>query len=348
MFGEKHKKEMPLLGMSGMGGGNASRLMGSVSLGIDASGGTKSSPFPISGENYVTHTFNSSGSFQVNSLGNIDNTITYLIVGGGGGGGWGGSNQHRGGGGGGGGGMIEGSSIPVTGPTTYPITVGNGGSGSSQPGNYGSNGQNSILTHPSGPFIAYGGGGGASYPSTPSSGRAQPGGSGGGAEADEGSIKGFGYNPSTPGPVLSAVPLPSPYPITQGYPGGTTSGTDASGGGGGAGGAGGQAGQDPGTGEYYAGVGGNGRASTISGSPVSYAGGGGAGTRGDGNYPTTSWGAGGPGGGGDGGYDDGTTKSATNGTANKGGGGGGAGSGGGDNTGANGGSGVVVIRYRVP
>ena len=107
---------------------------------------------------------------------------------------WGGSNQHRGGGGGGGG-MIEGSSIPVT-VTTYPITVGNGGSGSSQPGDHGSTGQNSILTHHQS-FYCVWRRWWSIYNSSPAPGRAQPGGSGGGAEAEEGSLKGFGYNPST-------------------------------------------------------------------------------------------------------------------------------------------------------
>ena len=79
MFSEKHKKEMPLLGMSGMGGGVGSNLVGGAAGPISATGGTKTT----SGD-YTVHTFTSSGSLVVASgAGNVE----YLVIGGGGGGG---------------------------------------------------------------------------------------------------------------------------------------------------------------------------------------------------------------------------------------------------------------------
>ena len=85
--------------------------------------------------------------------------------------------------------------------------------------------------------------------------------------------------------------------------------------------------------------GGNGLASSISGSSIYYSGGGGGGAT---SFIYGGGGIGGSGGGGNGGYVDysGSPVGATDGSANTGGGGGGA-----YNTGANGGSGIVIIRY---
>ena len=66
MFCEKHKKESPILGMLGMGGGAGSNLVGGVGP-ISASGGTKTT----SGD-YTIHTFNSPDTFQVDSFFHID------------------------------------------------------------------------------------------------------------------------------------------------------------------------------------------------------------------------------------------------------------------------------------
>ena len=80
MFSEKHKKEMPFLGMLGMGGGIGSNLVaGGGVASIDASGGTKTTA-----GSYTIHTFTSSGSLVIASG---DGDVDYLIVGGGGGGG---------------------------------------------------------------------------------------------------------------------------------------------------------------------------------------------------------------------------------------------------------------------
>jgi hypothetical protein len=57
MFREQHKKEMPLLGLLGMGGGIA-RAGGAG--GITATGGTM---FPYNG--YIVHVFTTTGPFSV-------------------------------------------------------------------------------------------------------------------------------------------------------------------------------------------------------------------------------------------------------------------------------------------
>ena len=320
----------------GAGGGGTNAPPGA--LGISATGGTTSSYGPPTGR-YQVHTFTSSGDFIVNSLGNIDNTINYFVLSGGGGSGWGSSS--RGGGGGGGGGVKSGTGVPVS-AATYPIVVGGGGAPAlNSPRTAGGAGGPSYITHPEGPYRAQGGGGGGSYPSSPPTAAAQPGGSGGGAEA-ENNTAGFGYNPSTPGPILGAVPAPTggplgsaPYGFTQGYPGGTAN-ADESGGGGGAGGAGGNA-----LSSNYGGAGGNGTTVTITGSPQTYGGGGGGGARGT---PGNSAVGGNPGPGGGGAGASGSSH-GTNGQPNRGGGGGGPGGWG--NDAKSGGSGIVIISYQI-
>lgn len=111
------------------------------------------------------------------------------------------------------------SSVNGPGEIEYIIVGGGGGAGGYQsgPGYYnGVPGSFSRLTSPNSPEnkTAHGGGGS-------NSGTGDSGGSGGGNG-------GFGYNPSTPAPVLSSIPaprggpLPSPYSTIQGYPGGDT------------------------------------------------------------------------------------------------------------------------------
>ena len=212
-------------------------------------------------------------------------------------------------GGGGAGGFITGI-LGLTSGTTYTVTVGAGGIGypTSAGGlNNGSNGGNSLIT---GLNAAVGGGGGGGW-ATPG---AVGGSGGGGAEASggagivgQGNAGGLGYNGN------------------PNYGGG---------GGGGAGGAG-----TDGTGTT-GGNGGTGLPSTISGSSVYYAGGGGAST-----YQGGTAGSGGTGGGAAGGVYSGVGNNAI---ANTGGGGGGGGWSGANTqlAGGNGGSGIVIIRYR--
>lgn len=96
---------------------------------------------------YNIHTFTSAGTFNVASLGTTFNTVDYLVVGGGGSGASGG---------GGAGGMLLGTA--EVGATAYNVTVGAGGTATSNQ-TRGTSGQNSSF----GDLIAIGGGAGGSY-----------------------------------------------------------------------------------------------------------------------------------------------------------------------------------------
>ena len=273
---------------------------------------------------YKIHTFTSPGTFTVCSVGNPagSSTVDYLVIAGGGG-----SARDRGGAGGAGGfressGTASGcytasplgscvSALPVS-VTSYPITVGAGGSADNTPPfTDGSPGSNSIFSS----ITSTGGGGGGRTPGASVDG--EPGGSGGGAGNTDGT--------SYPGGNGNTPPVSPP----QGNPGGAgSSGANyATGGGGGAGGSGGNgapnAGGDAGTGVT----------TSISGSATGYAGGG-SGSVDCNNVgsPAAAFGGGVA-----------TSGAATAGAANTGG-GGGSGSDGGD--GGNGGSGIVIIRYK--
>jgi hypothetical protein len=288
---------------------------------ISASGGTETT----SGD-YKIHTFTSTGTFTVNSVGNSKGGGTgasYLVVAGGAGAG--GSV----GAGGGAGGLREGknsgdpySASPLNAPAgltlsaqAYPVTVGGGGAGSSSNGASGASSVFSTITS------AGGGGGAIGVPSDASAGVA--GGSGGGGSGgNDGSSSGSGGAGNTP-------PVSPPQGNTGGN-GGTWSYGSA--GGGGAGAVGSNGGGGPGA-PTFSGAGGNGVSSSINGSAVTRSGGGGGGSNG------TTAGAGGSGGGGAGA----NSGSGTAATANTGGGGGGSAF---ITSGASGGSGVVIIRYK--
>ena len=317
----------------GAGGG------GIVPQFTEATGGT----ITTSGD-YKIHTFTGSGTFSVAAAGNLPdlpgepgagpNTVSYVVIAGGGGG------QGNGiGGGGGAGGYREGRDItpsytasPLVAPSGltiadggYPITVGCGGLGGvPSPPVTTTAGSNSVFQS------ITSAGGGARTPSPDSANYA--GGSGSG-----GSHQGAGGAGNTP-----------PVSPPQGNAGGSNGGgpintfQGASGGGGGAGGG----GSPASSGGYgsNAGPGGAGTTTNIPGSPVVYAGGGGGGAW---NSPGDPGGAGGPGGGGKGAGFNGPIGVA--GTDGLGGGGGGSGKPAGPidiTTGRNGGSGVVIIRYK--
>jgi len=271
------------------------------------------------------HTFNTSGTFTAG----VDMNVDVLIVAGGGGGG------YDSGGGGGAGGLVFLSNHPVTSGQAYQVWIGAGGSGAASQVQ-GSNGQNSIFgtSNTSAYYTEGGGGGGSAHPGTNDNGAS--GGSGGGAS---------GSGPDgNPGAANSA--------IFQGYPGGdgyTAGSVYGAGGGGGAGEKGGDGWS------LQAGDGGNGLSFVTSSKRKTYAGGGGG----------SAWrtdqlnqqGKGGAGGGGPGGFYNanpglagfpGFEHNSNNGLTNRGGGGGGGQHGPGDNlaSGANGGSGVVVIKYK--
>jgi len=291
---------------------------------ISATGGTVTT----SGD-YKIHTFTGDGCFVVSCAGGLGGTPTavdYLVVAGGGAGG--GANNPEGGGGGGAGGYRESHSTPVSGcytasplatptgitvsVTTYPITVGAGGTGTTGVGgNVGSNSVFSTITS------AGGGGGGKSY--------ATAGGSGGGGGSASPN-PGAGYD-NTVGGAGNTPPVSPPQGNNGG--GGTNVDPRGAGGGGGASSVGGT-GTSPG-----GGPGGSGATTSISASPTIYAGGGGGGSL------SGTVGSGGPGGGGAASL----SSIGTAGTANTGGGGGGSGGPGG-NAGATGGKGIVIIRYK--
>ena len=310
---------------------------------------------------FKIHTFTGPGTFTVCSVSSnpTNNTVDYLVIGGGAAG----ANKTaptgsgEAGGGGGAGGYRESSggasgcytvsplgacvsALPVS-STDYPITAGGGGSssafcGNTSPARNGSNSVFSTITS------AGGGGGGARSFTTPVDlTLGANGGSGGG---------GAYYGPngtSQPGGTGNVPPVSPP----QGQNGGGR-GPDVSPGGGHGGGGGGATvagviggvANPGGPGGGRGGVGGAGATSSINGTPTGRAGGGGGGGN-NVDYPNGSGGSATDGGGGGSSRPD----SGVNGTTNTGGGGGG-GSGGGSSPGpgatGQGGSGIVIIRYK--
>jgi hypothetical protein len=253
----------------------------------------------------------------------------YLVIAGGGGGGTGQepSTIGNGGGGGaggyrssvagqpsGGGGSAE-SALSLSSGTTYTVTVGGGGTRGIADTSIATNGTDSVF----GSITSTGGGRGGSY----------AGGSGRPATSSSGGSGGGGAYGSNSGAAGTSG---------QGYAGGDaySPGNYYVGGGGGGAGAVGQNGAS-----NTLANGGNGVASTITGSSVTRAGGGGGGTG-----QNISASSGGSGGGGSGGFN---TTAGTPGDTNTGSGGGGGGNQGIGGTtssnGGNGGSGVVIIRY---
>ncbi len=290
---------------------------------ITATGGT----ITTSGD-FKIHTFTGDGCFVVATLGSpIGSTaVDYLVVAGGGGGG------NNGGGGGAGGyrttfpspGCNAGS-FPIS-ATTYPITVGGGGAGSTSCSVRGTSGSNSIFST----ITSAGGGGGGSGSSSPINGVS--GGSGGGGANSPAATGGTGNSPPTSPPQgnpggtgVSQDPTPTPQPAYF------------AGGGGGASTAGSNGTLSPATG----GPGGAGSTNSITGSPVTYSGGGGGSANAGG-----IGGTGGPGGGGNGGSALSPAPTGTTGTTNTGGGGGAGKAGGSPSPGNAGGKGIVIIRYK--
>ena len=288
---------------------------------VTATGGT----ITTSGD-YKIHTFTSSGTFTVSSVGNSagSTTVDYLVAAGGaaGGGGNGGGGPGWYAGGGGAGGYRESFPNPATGgfpvsAQAYPITVGGGGAGGAGTGGNGSTSTFSTIT-------SAGGGGGGAAENVPNDTPGNSGGSGGGGNA--GGAGGAGNSPPVSPSQGNSGGAGSPQPWNFAV---------AAGGGGGAGGAG-SAGVDDPPSPYYGGPGGPGITSSINGSPVTRGGGGG------GSSQQPPGGAGGSGGGGAGSGTGSDSPESTAGSANTAGGGGGSQ----DIAGKSGGSGVVVIRYK--
>ena len=263
-------------------------------------------------------------------------SVEALVVAGGGPGG------YYGGAGGGAGGLIYNDAFPVTGGATYTVKVGAGGVATSAATAYGTNGGDSLITSDSGATtnaIAYGGGAGGNGnldgQSTTRSGVS--GGSGGGStDATSPYVVGSGTSGqgNAGGAGLTTAPSNKDRLIGAG--------------GGGAGGPGGTV--SPGN-TVSGGSGGDGRELRISGVAAVYAAGGGGGGRdnSDGNARGGP-GAGGNGVGGNGGMftvAGAGTERATAGKDGTGSGGGGGSTTGGAYGGANGGSGVVIVRYPI-
>jgi hypothetical protein len=242
-----------------------------------------------------------------------------LVAGGGGGGSTGnGAYYDDGAGGGGAGGYLTYASQLFIPGSSYTITIGAGGSGGTSPvtGPAPSGGNTSVTGFTT---AVGGGGGGQGAWNTGGGSPGAAGGSGGGsADYNSGALAG-GSGTAGQGNAGGATP---------------TAGTQAAGGGGGANAVGGNAVS------YVSGSGGAG-STWLDG--TTYAGGGGGGATNNGTANGTA-GSGGAGGGGAGGA---PNANGTAGTANRGGGGGGAGSrhANANYIGANGGSGVVIIRY---
>jgi hypothetical protein len=269
------------------------------------------------------HTFTSPGSFVVTNLAAVaaQNDVSYMVVAGGGGGG---TTSY--GAGGGAGGYREGRNNPITPYTaspktaasgltipavgTFPITVGAGGASTAPSSGQGASGSPSIFSS----ITSTGGGGGGGGPYPVSGGHdGSTGGSGGG---------GSGIGPAG-GTSCGGAGNTPPVSPSQGNPGGNADNTPNATAGGGGGGAS-ENGINIG-GTTNGGRGGAGTPTQITGSAVSYAGGGGgmgSGASGAASPCSTGGAGGGPG---------------TAGTTNRGGGGGSE---------ANGGSGVVIIRYK--
>tara|TARA_Y100000004_G_C8914264_1_gene412341 strand:+ start:31 stop:1395 length:1365 start_codon:yes stop_codon:yes gene_type:complete len=302
---------------------------------IEATGGT----ITTCGNDRV-HTFTSPGTFTVSNLAiaPANNVVSYVVVGGGGGGT---------GAGAGAGGFREGkspvtpyTSSPLVAPTGltvtatgFPISIGAGGAGANPgyPGSGAANGSDSTFST----ITSAGGGRAGNSPVAPPSGDGQAGGSGGGAGNHSGGSAGAGAG-NTP-----------PVSPPQGNNGGTSSPGPGNAvgmaGGGGATAVGGNGTQGPSPTKGNAGAGGAGATSEINFAPVARAGGGGGGAQGASPQNTGNLANGGTGGGGSGSI--GIAATNANGTVNTGGGGGGIYSSPGDA--GTGGSGIVIIRYKI-
>ena len=294
-----------------------------------ATGGT-----PSQCGDYEIRTFTGPGTFCVSSIGAVapNNNVDYLVVAGGGSGGAKPGVSNNEGGGGGGGyrespgtatgsytvsplGVSPAAAITIT-ASPYAIVVGGGGAG--KPGGPPPCGDANPGNTSSFSTIASAGGGRGAYCGCDTSGVGGPGGSGGGGRGG-GALNTAGGTGNTP-----------PVTPPQGQNGGTSPpGYPDQGGGGGGGATGAGANATPSPTAAGGGRGGTGATSSINGTPTSRSGGGG-----------TACGGASPCGSGTAGNRTGPT---TNAADNRGGGSGGALSGG---CSGNGGSGVVIIRYK--
>jgi hypothetical protein len=250
MFGNAwHKKEKPFLGIAGFGGGAVSLARKGAAGGAQVTGGIQSptgAGLKVGAHYY--HFFQAPGTLVVE--GAPLTSVDAFVVGGGGGSG----------GGGGGAGSVCTFQITLGADGTYPVSVGEGGSGGNDgptvaQGGHG--GPSYIQSVPGAKLVEAGGGGaggitdGTGPPTWKAAGDGLLGGSGGGQSASTD----YGSGPGEAGPTANTFPgtpgAASP-PGGFGYDGGsayayaaTNSMTGSGGGAGGAGGNGGPPGGSP-------------------------------------------------------------------------------------------------------
>ena len=270
--------------------------------------GSQTSTIEIGDTTYVVHEYELAGSYTFTPPADVT-AVDLLIVAGGGGGGSAEGFSTAGAGGGGAGGVVMQSGFPLGGGAVT-VVVGAGGSGGSGGNVNGSNGSDSSF----GGLVALGGGGGAGGNTS-----GNAGGSGGGSRGNSGGAA------TQPGSAAGGL----------GHRGGDFPGSPGGAGASGGGGAGSAGGDAPGNAGDVT-DGGAGVSSSITGTSQVYAGGGGGG-----GSQTNPFGLGRDGGGNGG--NDGTPPE--NGVPTTGGGGGGGNN---NRPGADGGSGVVVVRYVLP
>ena len=202
MFGEKHKKEMPILGMLGLGGGVGSNLVGG---GVAPDGTMKFAMFGGGGSGGAWLGMGGGGGGYIEEDEDFSKDVAYPFS------------------------VGAAGATPGPGPSTPGANRGNSGG-------------NTTFTTNSGVFTAYGGGGGGAInPSIVNNRRGIPGGSGGGG-FDPASPPGEGLGnmvTGTTNPAQASPPQPKTLSRVQGYNGGNGAAGDGTGsGGGGAGGAG--------------------------------------------------------------------------------------------------------------
>ena len=154
MLDKWFKKESPLLNMIGFGGGAANRLTGFKVPPIEATGGTTNTDGGFKYHIYTVDTPSPTLNLAV-TFAPDDATIELLVIGGGGGSAW------NNGGGGGAGGIAYAPALPVA-AATYSVTVGTGGTGTTNyllSGSPQLKGNNSTFTHPVGTITGLGGAG---------------------------------------------------------------------------------------------------------------------------------------------------------------------------------------------
>ena len=191
-----NKKEKPLLGLQGSGGG-LGFLAGGGAPGVEASGGNVNGTL-ADGSKY--HIFTTNGSFAVTGGG----SVSILAIAGGGGGGV----QH--GGGGGAGALYFNETLELD-TGTYSITIGNGGTGGPSNSDNSANGANTVFGPGTPQHIVLNGGGRGRKMAQPNT-TLMPGGPGGCGG-------GGGMTPGHPSPPVrqagGTVTTPSTHPLSS-------------------------------------------------------------------------------------------------------------------------------------